>query len=52
MKTTNRNVPGNGVTHLHVTTEPARAVRPVFLKLLTLAVLVAAVWGGCSHGGG
>jgi hypothetical protein len=50
MKTTNRNVQGPGVTHLHVTKEPTRAVRPIFLKLLLLAVLLAAVFGisGCT----
>lgn len=42
MKTTNRNIAGSGVTHLHMTTETKpKAVRPVFLKLLVAAVLVA-----------
>lgn len=50
MKTTNRNVQGSGVTHLHITKQPPKAVRPILLKLLLLVVLLAALFGvgGCT----
>ncbi len=49
MKTTNRNVRGAGVTHLHMTTEPVRRVRP-WLRWLLVATLVLAAWAmtGCT----
>lgn len=50
MKTTNRNVQGAGVTHLHVTTEPPRRVRPFLWRLLVLVLFLWALFGlvGCT----